>query len=79
MNFIWRMAFFQNWMVLDFPGPGTRQLSNLNYGVCIQMVPGYCSIEWTQSVIDKYSFTVSGDTEALDDTLLGNNYHWEHQ
>ncbi|KAK6629401.1 hypothetical protein RUM43_003218 [Polyplax serrata] len=53
------------------PGPGTRQLAELNYGVCVQMLPGYCSIEWTQSVGDKYSFTVSGDTEALDPTVLG--------
>lgn len=35
------------------------------------MLPGYCSIEWTQNPSDKYSFTVSGDTEALDPTILG--------
>lgn len=57
--------------IIAAPGPGTRQLAELNYGVCVQMLPGYCSIEWTQSVGDKYSFTVSGDTEALDPTVLG--------
>lgn len=41
---------------------GTRELANQNYGVCVAMVPGYCSIEWKQSQTN--SFTVSGDTEA---------------
>lgn len=43
---------------------GTRELANLNYGVCIEMQPGYCSILWSQSASDIYSFTVSGDTVA---------------
>lgn len=41
---------------------GTRELANLNYGVCIEMQPGYCSIQWTQSSADPYSFTVTDDT-----------------
>lgn len=41
---------------------GTRELANLNYGVCIEMQPGYCSIQWSQSSGDLYSFSVSGDT-----------------
>lgn len=46
---------------------GTRELANENYGVCIAMLPGYCSIVWSQSTTD--SFTVSGDTEANSDIL----------
>ncbi|XP_018332641.1 uncharacterized protein LOC108742105 [Agrilus planipennis] len=54
--------------ILNFNGtnfPGTRELANLNYGVCIQMVPGYCAIQWSQSAGDPYSFSVSGDTVGL--------------
>ncbi|KAL3284177.1 hypothetical protein HHI36_018343 [Cryptolaemus montrouzieri] len=40
----------------------TRQLTNQNYGVCIAMQPGYCSINWSQTPGDQYSFTVTGDT-----------------
>ncbi|XP_008558691.1 uncharacterized protein LOC103579154 [Microplitis demolitor] len=46
--------------------PGTRQMQNLNYGVCIRMALGYCTIEWSQS--DTLSFTVSGDSGILDGT-----------
>lgn len=46
---------------------GTRELANENYGVCVAMLPGYCSIVWSQSTTD--SFTVSGDTEANSDIL----------
>ncbi|XP_060535593.1 uncharacterized protein LOC132707687 [Cylas formicarius] len=50
---------------------GTRQLANLNYGVCIQMQPGYCSIQWSQTS-DIYSFTVSNDTfTAVVDGTIG--------
>lgn len=42
--------------------PGTRELANLNYGVCIAMQPGYCSIQWSQSAGEDTSFTVTGDT-----------------
>lgn len=42
---------------------GTRQLVNQNYGICIGMLPGYCSIVWSQSAYN--SFTVSSDTEAV--------------
>lgn len=41
---------------------GTRELANLNYGVCVEMQPGYCSIEWSQAAGDAYSFSVSGNT-----------------
>ncbi|XP_048515564.1 uncharacterized protein LOC105693258 [Athalia rosae] len=51
------------------PLVGTRQLSNLNYGVCIRMTTGFCSIQWTQS--DTLSFTLSGDPGGLDPTVIG--------
>jgi hypothetical protein len=50
---------------------GTRQLVNTNYGVCVRMAPGYCSIQWQQNPSDRYSFTVSGDTDVIDPSLLG--------
>lgn len=40
---------------------GTRQIANTNYGICVNMQPGYCSIQWAQSG-DPESFTVTGDT-----------------
>lgn len=40
--------------------PGTRELVNENYGVCIAMLPGYCSIVWSAN-----NFIVSGDLGAL--------------
>ncbi|XP_043287359.1 uncharacterized protein [Venturia canescens] len=45
---------------------GTRQMQNLNYGVCVRMAAGYCTIEWSQS--DSLSFAISGDTGVLDPT-----------
>lgn len=41
--------------------PGSRQLANQNYGICVNMSPGYCSIQWSQGT-DDTSFTVSGNT-----------------
>lgn len=45
--------------------PGTRQLANQNYGVCVQMQAGYCSIQWSQGP-DPTSFTVSGNTAVAE-------------
>nr|CAD7258641.1 unnamed protein product [Timema shepardi] len=50
---------------------GTRELVNLNYGVCVRMAEGYCSIQWSQSSSSLYTFTISGDTGGLDTTVLG--------
>lgn len=41
--------------------PGTRQLANTNYGICVAMVAGYCGIQWSQPT-DVFSFTVTGNT-----------------
>ncbi|CAG9815419.1 unnamed protein product [Phaedon cochleariae] len=43
---------------------GTRQIANMNYGICIGALPGYCSISWAQGR-DDVSFTVSSDTAAV--------------
>ncbi|KAF7988917.1 hypothetical protein HCN44_007227 [Aphidius gifuensis] len=48
------------------PLVGTRQLQNLNYGVCIRMALGYCTIEWSQS--ETNSFSISGDSSVVDYT-----------
>lgn len=50
---------------------GTNQIANTNYGICVAMTPGYCSITWSPVASDLYSFTVSGDTTAaiIDGTI----------
>ncbi|CAK9801472.1 hypothetical protein ANTQUA_LOCUS2856 [Anthophora quadrimaculata] len=51
------------------PEIGTRQIANTNYGICIRMAQGYCSIEWSQASMT--SFSVSGDTGSFDPTIIG--------
>ncbi|XP_012527153.1 uncharacterized protein LOC105831515 isoform X2 [Monomorium pharaonis] len=51
------------------PQIGTRQMVNHRYGVCIRMALGYCSIEWSQ--INRFSFSVSGDTGSFDPDIIG--------
>ncbi|XP_054276562.1 uncharacterized protein LOC128995570 [Macrosteles quadrilineatus] len=51
---------------------GNRQIAGLNYGVCVRSLSGYCYIEWSQNSASPYSFTVSGPTDALDTSVLGN-------
>lgn len=53
------------------PQIGTRQLVNNRYGVCVRMALGYCSIEWSQ--VDRFSFSVSGDTGSFDSDIIGTN------
>lgn len=36
-------------------------MANENYGVCVQVQPGYCSIQWSQGS-DSTSFTVTNNT-----------------
>lgn len=50
---------------------GTRQIANLNYGICIRMEAGYCAIQYAQTANDVFSFTVTGDVEGADNTVLG--------
>ncbi|XP_070148956.1 uncharacterized protein [Polyergus mexicanus] len=51
------------------PQIGTRQMVNHRYGVCIRMALGYCSIEWSQ--MNRFSFSVSGDTGSFDPDIIG--------
>ncbi|XP_064215817.1 uncharacterized protein LOC662398 isoform X2 [Tribolium castaneum] len=54
------------------PQTGTRQLANENYGVCVEMQPGYCSITWGTSPGDMYAFTVTGNTnQAVGNGTIG--------
>ncbi|XP_057653655.1 uncharacterized protein LOC130892311 [Diorhabda carinulata] len=46
--------------------PGTRELVNENYGVCINMLPGYCSIQWSSN-----GFIVTGIPGSGYDNLIG--------
>lgn len=50
---------------------GSRQISNLNYGICISAVPGSCSITYSPLSSDPYSFSVTGDVGGVDAALLG--------
>ncbi|KAJ2954414.1 hypothetical protein O0L34_g2679 [Tuta absoluta] len=50
---------------------GTRQIANLNYGICIRMEAGFCTIQYVQSPNDMFSFTVTGDVDGADATVLG--------
>lgn len=50
---------------------GTRQIVNLNYGICIRMEAGYCAIQYSQVAGDAFSFTLTGDVEGADNTVLG--------
>ena len=50
---------------------GTRQLANLNYGICVRMAPNQCSISWSRVQSDSFSFTLTGDVGAVDPTLIG--------
>lgn len=47
------------------PCPGTRQLANTNYGVCVKRGDNYCDITW-EPVTGNYSFTVSGTVSISD-------------
>ncbi|XP_017840026.2 uncharacterized protein LOC108597920 [Drosophila busckii] len=49
---------------------GTRQLSNMRYGICIRKASGVCSITYSQVGSDAYSFTMTNDVGAVDPTLL---------
>lgn len=50
---------------------GTRQIANLNYGICIAANAGSCSITYSPVSSDPYSFTMSGDVGGIDATMLG--------
>ncbi|KAL6255006.1 hypothetical protein P5V15_013424 [Pogonomyrmex californicus] len=54
---------------ISAPQIGTRQMVNHRYGVCVRMALGYCSIEWSQ--VDRFSFSVSGDTGSFDPDIIG--------
>ncbi|KDR21501.1 hypothetical protein L798_02965, partial [Zootermopsis nevadensis] len=49
----------------------TRQIINTNYGVFVRAASGYCSIEWTQTSGDLYSFTMTRGTDAILPSDLG--------
>lgn len=49
---------------------GSRQIANLAYGICFQVMPNMCSISYTVLSNDIYSFTLTGDVGAVDPSLL---------
>ncbi|KAM7357956.1 uncharacterized protein ACRADG_003105 isoform 1-T1 [Cochliomyia hominivorax] len=50
--------------------PGSRQIANHRYGICIRMAANKCSIIWSQVDSDAYSFTLTNDVGAVDPSLL---------
>ncbi|EAT42827.1 AAEL005668-PA [Aedes aegypti] len=51
---------------------GTRQIAGQRYGICIRAAPDRCTITYSLPSTDgSYAFTVSGDAEVLDPTLIG--------
>lgn len=50
---------------------GSRQIANLNYGICIESTAGSCSITYSPLSSDPYSFTITGDVGGVDTFLLG--------
>lgn len=50
---------------------GSRQIANLNYGICIAAAAGSCSITYSPLSSDPYSFSLTGDVGGVDVTMLG--------
>ncbi|CAL4070950.1 unnamed protein product, partial [Meganyctiphanes norvegica] len=48
---------------------GTREIADLDYGICIQMADGYCGITW--EVNGDNGFTLSTDVNSLAPGLIG--------
>ncbi|KAF5299667.1 hypothetical protein FQA39_LY11462 [Lamprigera yunnana] len=44
---------------------GTRQLVNMNYGICVRTASGFCGIQWSMSAGNEFAFSVSGDLTPL--------------
>nr|XP_045603484.1 uncharacterized protein LOC123761501 [Procambarus clarkii] len=54
------------------PPAGTSQIADLDYGVCVEMADGYCGIIWERNTTNgNYSFTVSGNANASDESVIG--------
>ncbi|XP_042869488.1 uncharacterized protein LOC122251538 isoform X2 [Penaeus japonicus] len=53
---------------------GTRQIRNMDYGVCLLPPDGYCGIIWERDATNINSFTVTGALDALDPKLIGTPY-----
>jgi len=51
----------------------TRQIRNMNYGICVSSKVGYCDVTWTQSTNSDRSFSMSGDAnnDTLDNSVTG--------
>lgn len=50
---------------------GSRQIANLNYGICVAAQSGSCSVTYSPLSSDPYSFTITGDVAGVDPALLG--------
>lgn len=58
-------------MVNSIGVEGSRQIANLNYGICIAASSGSCSITYSPLSSDPYAFTMTGDVGGVDTALLG--------
>jgi hypothetical protein len=51
--------------------PGTRQLMGWEYGICVRVSKGMCSIQWSTPMNDRYAFTLTNDVQGVLQSLLG--------
>ncbi|KAK3876938.1 hypothetical protein Pcinc_018312 [Petrolisthes cinctipes] len=53
----------------------TRQLANMDYGVCIKRADNYCGISWQANYVQgRYGFTVTDVANATATNLIGTSY-----
>lgn len=67
---------------------GTRQIANLNYGICIRMEAGYCAIQYAQVSYNRtniilfhngrnvYPKTQSPKVQSIERIILGVKFIW---
>ena len=55
----------------SLPPDPTRQLADMQYDVCVRPQAGYCAVRWAQTPGLAQGFTLSGDPQATDPSLLG--------
>lgn len=52
----------------------TRQIANMNYGVCIRRADGYNGITWRMPSDERYAFTLTENTDVVSETIIGTSH-----
>lgn len=54
------------------PSSDTKQLANMEYGVCIRRADSYCGVTWKAYAAEgKYTFTITENAGVVDNSLIG--------